>query len=337
MRPMTTPPGKRLLLPLLGALTLSINPCAAAQRPDWAFFVPTPGPAAPPPPQDLSRQQHVAGSSITYSLAQVQDALNPPDWYPEEHPAMPIVVAHGSAPNTERAFPLLPCALCHLPNGAGHVESASLAGVPVEYLVRQFAEIRSGDRRIQVGTPASAQFLNLLKTAYSAEQVRAAAAYYSALELRTWIHVREVREVPRSVVDAESLMRTAAAGGGAEPIGARIVELPISESALRKRDAHSGFVAYVPEGSVARGKALTAGTGGARAACAGCHGPKLLGLGDIPPLAGRPPTYLVRQLWNYQSGERRGSFAAPMQAVVAGMRVDEMLAIAAYLASLPPD
>jgi cytochrome c553 len=335
MRLMTTMPG---MLALLGALSLSTGPCAAAQRPDWAFFVPTAAQAAPPPPQDPGKRQHVAGSSITYSLAQVQDALNPPDWYPEEHPAMPVIVAHGSAPNAERAFPLLPCALCHLPNGAGHVESASLAGLPVEYIVRQFAEIRGADRCIQVGTPASAQFLTLLKTAYSAEQVRAAAAYYSALELRTWIHVREVREVPRSVVDAESLMRTAAAGGAGEPIGARIVELPISESALRKRDSHSGFVAYVPEGSIARGKALADGAaGGTRTACAGCHGPKLLGLGDIPPLAGRPPTYLVRQLWNYQSGERRGSFAAPMQAVVAGMRVDEMLAIAAYLASLPPD
>ena len=73
------------------------------------------------------------------------------------------------------------------------------------------------------------------------------------------------------------------------------------------------------------------------AACTACHGKTLNGLGGIPPLAGRPPTYLVRQLWNYQSGERRGGLSAPMQAIAARLRVDEMLAMAAYLASLPPN
>lgn len=324
----------RCWLPLLGALSILAGPGSAAERPDWAFFVPS-EPASASPPQDPGRRQHVAGSQITYTLAQVQDALNPPDWYPEEHPAMPIIVAHGSAPNAERPFPLLPCALCHLPNGAGHVESASLAGLPTEYMVRQFAEIRSGDRRIKVGASAGEQFLTALKSAYSAEQVRAAAVYFAGLEPRAWIHVREAREVPRSAVDPESLMRTAVPGGGTEPLGMRIVELPLSESGLRKRDAHSGFVAYVPAGSIAKGKNLAAAPGGR--ACAACHGPALRGMGDIPPLAGRPPTYLVRQLWNYRNGERRGSFAAPMQSVVAGMPVDDMLAIAAYLASLPPD
>jgi cytochrome c553 len=223
-----------------------------------------------------------------------------------------------------------------LPNGAGHVESASLAGLPVEYIVRQFDEIRSGDRIINVGSAASAQFLTGLKTAYSDEQVRAAAAYFAALEPRAWIHVRETHEVPRSEVDPQSLMRTVIPNGGNEPLGMRIVELPLSESALRKRDAHSGFVAYVPVGSIARDKVLIA-AGGGRIACAGCHGATLQGLGPIPPLAGRPPTYLVRQLWNYQSGGRRGNYAAPMQTAVAGMQTNDMLAIAAYLASLSPN
>jgi cytochrome c553 len=37
-----------------------------------------------------------------------------------------------------------------------------------------------------------------------------------------------------------------------------------------------------------------------------CHGVTLLGLGDWPALAGRHPNYIVRQLWNFQNGDRQG-------------------------------
>lgn len=250
---------------------------------------------------------------------------------------MPAVVAHGSTPQGESSAPLLPCALCHLPNGLGHVESASLAGLPVDYIIRQFAQFRSGERRINVGNARAQQILTVLKSAYSEEQVRAAAVYYSALAPRAWIQVREAKRVPASIVDPNSLMRTALTGRGSELLGSRIVELPESESGLRNRDAHSGFIAYVPEGSLARGKFLVTRANEWGVACTACHGKTLNGLGGIPPLAGRPPTYLVRQLWNYQSGERRGGLSAPMQAIAARLRVDEMLAMAAYLASLAPN
>jgi len=249
---------------------------------------------------------------------------------------MPAVVAHGSPPEADRKAPLLPCALCHLPNGAGHVESASLAGLPAEYIVRQFAGFRSGERHINVGGPRAERLLTMLKSSYTDEQVRAAAGYFSALAPRRWISVREAKWVPKTVVDPDSLMRTALVDHGTELLGNRIVELPESESGLRERNAHSGFIAYVPKGSLAAGKRLVAAADDRILTCTACHGKALNGLGGIPPLAGRPPTYLVRQLWNYQSGERRGGLAAPMQAVAARLRVDEMLAIAAYLASLPP-
>jgi cytochrome c553 len=176
----------------------------------------------------------------------------------------------------------------------------------------------------------------VLKSNYTEAQVRAAAMYYSALAPRAWISVREAKRVPVSVIDPNSLMRTAPADQGTELLGSRIVELPESESGLRNRDAHSGFIAYVPKGSLARGKVLVTRANQWGVACAACHGKTLNGLGGIPPLAGRPPTYLVRQLWNYQSGERRGGMSAPMRAIAARLRVDEMLAMAAYLASLPP-
>jgi cytochrome c553 len=310
----------RHLAVALMAIAVS-SPCYSEPRPEWAFFVPT----------------ALAAPKIAKPEAQALDVLNPPDWYPAEHPLMPEVVAHGSPPQGERTTPILPCALCHLPNGAGHVESASLAGLPADYIIGQFAEFRSAQRRITVGGPQAQQFLSALKSSYSDAQVRAAASYYSALAPRPWIQVREAERVPVSVVDPESLMRTAVADRSTELLGSRIVELPESESGLLARNAHSGFIAYVPRGSLAKGKTLVTATDGRAPACTACHGITLNGLSGIPPLAGRPPSYLVRQLWNYQNGERRGSMAAPMIDVAARLRVDEMLAMAAYLASLPPN
>jgi len=247
--------------------------------------------------------------------------------------ATPKIATAPAAPAVEAQAP---CALCHLPNGAGHVESAALAGLPADYIVRQFTLFRSGERHINVGGPRAEQLLTALKSGYTDEQVSDAAAYYSALAPRTWISVREAEWVPKSVVDPDSLMRTALADHGTELLGNRIVELPENESAPRNRDSHSEFIAYVPRGSLAAGKRLASGADDRILACTACHGKALNGLRGIPPLAGRLPTYLVRQLWNYQSGERRGGLSAPMQAVAARLRVDEMLAIAAYLASLPP-
>jgi cytochrome c553 len=62
----------------------------------------------------------------------------------------------------------------------------------------------------------------------------------------------------------------------------------------------------------------------------------LRGVGLVPRIAGRSPSYLVRQLYDIQAGARRGAGAAPMMAVVEGMSNADMLAIAAYVASLKP-
>jgi cytochrome c553 len=56
----------------------------------------------------------------------------------------------------------------------------------------------------------------------------------------------------------------------------------------------------------------------------------------VPAIAGRHPNYIVRQLWNMQSGERTGMSAALMKQVVDRLSNDDMLAIAAYAASLTP-
>jgi cytochrome c553 len=67
-----------------------------------------------------------------------------------------------------------------------------------------------------------------------------------------------------------------------------------------------------------------------------CHGPTLAGIGLIPPLAGRYPTYIVRQLIGFKTGARTSPLSQPMQAVAAQLSVEDMIAVAAYAASLNP-
>jgi len=118
------------------------------------------------------------------------------------------------------------------------------------------------------------------------------------------------------------------------------------EQAETYRNPHSGFVAYVPPGSIAKGKDL-ATTGGARIVgnefirgkttpCITCHGPDLMGVADIPPIAGRSPSYMVRQMWDIQQGTRNSENAQLMKLVMANLTPEDMVAIAAYVASRPP-
>jgi cytochrome c553 len=62
----------------------------------------------------------------------------------------------------------------------------------------------------------------------------------------------------------------------------------------------------------------------------------LNGLGEVPGIAGRSPIYIFRQLYYFKDGSRHGTTSSMMKAVVEHMTQDDMLAIAAYVASLPP-
>jgi cytochrome c553 len=249
---------------------------------------------------------------------------------------MPPIVAHGTQ-DVSGVPQTLPCALCHLPNGAGHAESASLAGLSESYILHQLDDIRSGARQITVGNAHSIELITTLKRSFASDRLASAARYFSSLKPRPWIRVVETSAAPKSFVNPDTLMRLPVPEGGNEPLGRRIVELPENTLGLLARDSHAGYVAYVPEGSIAAGEALvTRGGPGRTLACASCHGPKLTGLADVPPIAGRPPGYIARQLWAFQSGARAGGQSAGMKPVVASLTADEMLDIAAYLASLPP-
>jgi cytochrome c553 len=296
--------------------------------PPWAYTVnPPAAPGAKPSPPDPAPKQ-VPGSTLSLTMAQTRDAFNPPDWHPSGHPAMPQAVARGRRPE------LRACGFCHLVNGQGRPENASLAGLPAAYIIQQMADFKNGDRKSaepRMGPPNA--MIQDAKAA-SDEDVRTAAAYFSSFPYKKWIRVVESAEVPKTRIQGSMHVPT---NDGSEPLGRRIIEMPENLQRTELRDASSGFVAYVPIGSIARGMALVRNGGNGRTvACGTCHGGDLKGLGPVPPLAGRSPSYTVRQMFDMQQGVRKGPWSALMKAAVEKLTIDDMIAIAAYTASRDP-
>ena len=153
-----------------------------------------------------------------------------------------------------------------------------------------------------------------------------------------WITVVEATSVPKTTVVGGMIVPLEGAEAGTELLGQRIIEMPMdAERAEVLRDDAASFVAYVPEGSIDKGEALVTNGGGKTISCSVCHGENLEGLGSVPPLAGRSPSYTVRQLLDIQRGNRAGLAAALMEPVVASLNIDDMINISAYTASLVPD
>jgi cytochrome c553 len=292
----------------------------------WAYAV-DPASTDESKPAD-NKPQHVPGSTATFTLAQIADLFRVPDWFPEDHPSMPPVVALGHKPD------VYACGYCHLPNGLGRPENASLAGLSASYIAQQMADFASGARKTSVPAHLPSMLMIGIAQHVNEEQVRSAAAYFAQLRPRPWIRVVETSTVPATHVAGWMLVPTA--NGGKEPIGQRILEMAEDLELTELRDDRSGFVAYVPAGSVGTGKALADGADGRTMPCGSCHGAGLRGQGNTPALAGRSPSYIVRQLNDMQNGHRHGANVAQMQPVVRNLTVDDMITLAAYCASLKP-
>jgi cytochrome c553 len=58
-------------------------------------------------------------------------------------------------------------------------------------------------------------------------------------------------------------------------------------------------------------------------------------MGPVPGIAGRSPSYLARQLYDMQTGARKGLWADLMKPVVAKLTAEDLVNISAYVASRP--
>lgn len=308
---------------------------AGSTPPSWAYTVNTPAPPGAAAPAADDGPRSVPGSSVRLTRAQLGDLFNPPDWRPDNHPPAPEVVAHGRKPDVRA------CGYCHYPNGQGRPENSALVGLSAAYVVQQMADMRAGLRRSADPNMRPPAAMLAIAKASTPEEDRAAGEYFASFAYRPWVRVVETATVAKMRIAGNVFVPITGAGAGAgagtEPIGTRILESPEDVARAEVRDSGSGFIAYVPMGSITRGEALvTTGGGNRTVACGVCHGADLKGLGAVPPLAGRSPTYTVRQLFDLQHGTRRGPWSALMNAAVAKLTLDDMVAIAAYTASRQP-
>jgi cytochrome c553 len=298
-----------VLMALIATASAAEHSGIAPTEPLWAF----------PPPE----QSTAADSKLKLSEVRIYDRTRAVDWFPDQHPAMP--------PSVGGRAPVYACGFCHLPTGGGRPENAALAGLSATYIKQQLAEMQSGKRAYN---PRFTTGVNMALTAGASSDadIAAAAEYFASLTYRKRVKVVEAVDIPRPRANSVYFFDRS---GAREPLGQRIIEGPDDAHAFELRDPNTTYTAYVPAGSVARGAALAKGERGIPA-CETCHGPGLKGSSIGPPLAGHFPTGLFRQLYDFKTGYRNGAQGVLMNPVVATLDENDMIALAAYAASLDP-
>jgi cytochrome c553 len=313
----------------VNAIDASKDYAGQFEVPGWVFPL-NAAPPPNPPPYDHVRPLRVPNSNVAFTEAELNDFFSAADWRPTSHGAMPAVVAHGHPPH------VYACGFCHTVSGQGRPENASLAGLPAAYIMTQVADFKSGARKsVWHGPYRPADLMIHAATHATEEEVSLAAEYFAAQSLHPRVVVVERDQVPISHV--VGWVYAADKSGEVEPLGERLLEFAPDEARHENRDDAMRYVAYVPPGSIARGERIAhAGTDSPANACVTCHGPQLRGVGPIPPIAGRSPTYILRQLLAFQTGARSGATGLPMRTVAENLRIGNMIDAAAYAASLPP-
>jgi len=298
------------------------------EPPAWAYAIPPPPPAGAPAPTPDTSMKQLSGSTLSFTRQQISDGFGPADWFPGDHPPMPDIVAHGKRPDARA------CGLCHYPNGKGRQENAGVSGLPVSYFIQQMNDFRNGLRKSAEPRKANTNVMIAIAKAMTPEEIETSAKYFGSMKWTPWVRVVETNTVPK--MESRGGIWIPIEGNEKEPIGVRIVETPENpERTEILRDPRSGFIAYVPVGSLKKGESLVnSGGGGKTVRCALCHGPDLKGLGPVPAIAGRSPSYLIRQIYDMQVDSRKGEWTQLMKPVVAKLNEDDLIAIGAYVASI---
>ena len=319
----------------LAALVTAGGLRAAGEPPAWAYAIPPAPPAgaaapAAAPAQPDPTPRTLPGSTLSFPLATIRDQFGPADWFPGDHPTMPEIVAKGKRPDVRA------CALCHYPNGKGRPENAGVAGLPVSYFIQQMNDFRADLRKSGEPRKANTNIMIQIAKGMTPEEIKASAEYFGSMKWTPWIKVMETKTVPKTRIQGGMYLRLE--GTETEPIGMRIIETPENvEHTETLRDPRSGFIAYAPMGSIKKGESLvTTGGNGKTVQCGVCHGADLKGMGPVPGIAGRSPSYMVRQMYDMQMGARKGEWTSLMKPVVAKLTDEDFVAIAAYVSSRTP-
>ncbi|WP_429033141.1 c-type cytochrome [Bradyrhizobium sp. I1.14.4] len=291
--------------------------------PSWAYPVNPPNFQRAP---DDGTIRQVPDSTAGFTLTQVRDLFAAPDWHPQDHPPMPAIVATGRKPD------VFACGVCHRVDGPGGPENASLFGLSAEYIIGQTADFKTGLRTNSVPRVATDLMIKASK-GVTDQELREAAEYFASIKPRPNIAVTETDTVPKTHVRDLFLARVD--GDEKEPIGQRIIEIPENVEHFVSRDSRARFIAYVPLGSIEKGRALATNSD-LRLQCAACHGADLKGTAVAPRIAARSPTYAFRQLLDFKIGARKGANSELMKPVVENLSIEDMIALAAYTASLMP-
>ena len=311
---------------MLTLLALMLAPSASQSQdspPPWAYPVNPPGFQRTPDDGSIRR---VPNSTAGYTLTQVRDLFAAPDWHPADYPPMPGVVGAGRKPD------VMACGVCHRADGPGGPENSSLFGLPANYIVQQTLDFKNGLRNGSAPRIANDLMIKIAK-AVTDEELKVAAAYFASIKPRANIVIIETDTVPKTQV--RDLFLAALPGDEKEPIGQRIIEIPENVENFVSRDSRARFIAHVPPGSIAKGRQL-ATTGDPSAQCTVCHGADLRGNKAVPTIAGRSPTYLFRQLYDFKTGARKEALSDTMKPAVEKLSVTDMIALSAYAASLVP-
>ncbi|HKH94092.1 MAG TPA: hypothetical protein VKA54_19960 [Gemmatimonadaceae bacterium] len=319
-----------LAQPALHAQTSHAASADSFPVPAWAFPVLGAATAPNATGTDTSVVATLPTSRAKFRVARTRDRFYVADWNPGTHRVAPPIVMHGRRPA------VMACGFCHLADGRGRPENATVAGLPVPYFVQQVKDIRTRARHSASSVPYPPEVaMKLIADSVTDAELEEAARYFARVRARRASRVVETDSVPRFM--PLNGLSTVLPGTGREPLDGRLVEVAVD---LRRHELHdpmTEYTAYVPRGSLARGRALTVGDArrGVKG-CASCHGADLRGVKLVPPLAGRSPSYMLRQLIAFRTGARDTPAAVPMREVAATMTIDDMVAAAAYAGSRAP-
>jgi cytochrome c553 len=280
---------------------------AAIAPPAWLY----PQNMAAEVPATAQAPISVKGSRVTVDAAVLHDRAQAVNWFPQDQPPPPPRVLKAKAGE-------FACAYCHMPNGVGHPQNVSIAGLSDDYVVAQFAAFRSGQRKAAQPGYIPNNSMTRVAGQVSEAEVAELAAYYSKLPYRSLIRVREVAMAPK--VRAVGLVWERVPGP-AEPIAGRIVELMDNPEDSIRHNPRGRSTAFVPPGSIARGRRTAAELG-----CMACHTQLLGGWGP-----GRSPSYIVRQLLAFRNRARTDPGAETMQPIADQLSLDDMVAVAAWM------